>query len=531
MRTPGFTSRVRVASLLLPTDLCGNASAAALCPNRLNRFQVRPLAIALRLKDITHDQNRIVSYSMDAQGRTFQALTNQVFDGNGALLTYQQTDYTFDSTASNPAFFLTRIKNTWWWKVNGIWTSKVLTQNDYTYNVAGMRLTNAISDVTGLVRTETYGYDELYRLTSVNYGDTHTQSYTFDPMGNRLSKVNDGVTENYTFNNANMLLTRGANNYTNDLDGNTLTGGGRTNTWDSQNRLVNCVNGGNTSNFTYASDGIRHRTVLGANTTDYICDGPMFVREKLNGVVSATYLIGMRGPEYRRDDSSGTVRWYCFDGLGSVLGEVDPSGNLTASRTFDVYGAVRTSAGTSTSRHKFVGSLGHPSEDETGLVYMQARLMDPVVGRFVSQDPALKGSNWYLYCPHNPVTYVDRTGRDEEIISIEVGMSGAVEIEGAGYQITAFAIRTGQEMRILITMIRSNAQGLSGGVARLQALLTATREWAQTQEIIKLVIEGRTSRSGARFAEKAADLIRKMGDKGQLIDDGLWSQVYWLIGE
>src|SRR5258706_7836014 len=151
-----------------------------------------------------------------------------------------------------------------------------------------MRLTNAISDVTGLVRTETYGYDELYRLTSVNYGDSHMQTYTFDPMGNRLSKVNDGVTENYSYNNANMLLTRGANNYTNDLDGNTLTGGGRTNTWGSQNRLVQCVYNGTTSNFTYASDGIRHRSVVGANTTDYVLDGPIFVREKLNGTVSAT---------------------------------------------------------------------------------------------------------------------------------------------------------------------------------------------------------------------------------------------------
>jgi hypothetical protein len=44
-----------------------------------------------------------------------------------------------------------------------------------------------------------------------------------------------------------MLLTRGANAYTNDANGNTLTGGGRTNTWDSQNRLVQCVYNGTTT--------------------------------------------------------------------------------------------------------------------------------------------------------------------------------------------------------------------------------------------------------------------------------------------
>ena len=52
-----------------------------------------------------------------------------------------------------------------------------------------------------------------------------------------------------------------------------------------------------------------------------------------------------------------------------------------------MYGAVRTSSGTATSKHKFVGSLGHPSDDETGLVYMRARYYDPVVGRFASEDP------------------------------------------------------------------------------------------------------------------------------------------------
>jgi YD repeat-containing protein len=31
---------------------------------------------------------------------------------------------------------------------------------------------------------ETYGYDELSRLTSVTYKDNVTQSYTFDKVGN-----------------------------------------------------------------------------------------------------------------------------------------------------------------------------------------------------------------------------------------------------------------------------------------------------------------------------------------------------------
>ena len=52
----------------------------------------------------------------------------------------------------------------------------------------GQRLTNATISPDGSTRTETYAYDELNRLTNVNYGDGVTQAYSFDAMGNRLQK-------------------------------------------------------------------------------------------------------------------------------------------------------------------------------------------------------------------------------------------------------------------------------------------------------------------------------------------------------
>ena len=260
-------------------------------------------------------------------------------------------------------------------------------------------------------------YDELNRLTSVNYGDGQTQGYTFDSMGNRLTKTDSSTgNESYAANAANMLTSRTVGGttsaYTNDANGNTLTGGGRTSTWDSQNRMTKCVNGTNTSIFTYGSDGIRHRSTVNNVSTDFVLDNNMFVRELYNGNVKATYFMGAGGPAYRRDDGNGgTVRWYLYDGLGSVLGEVDPNGNITARRKYDVYGATRAGSDTGTSKHKFVGGLGHPSEDETGLVYMRARYYDPQNGRFVSQYPGLQGANWYAYCSDNPINCLDADGR------------------------------------------------------------------------------------------------------------------------
>jgi RHS repeat-associated protein len=214
-----------------------------------------------------------------------------------------------------------------------------------------------------------------------------------------------------------MLLTRGGSSYQNDANGNTLSGGGRTNTWDGQNRLIQCTFGTTTTSHTYGSDGLRRRTVQGSSTTDYVLDGQSVVRTLLNGVVDRTYLHGARGPEYERIGNNAPL-WYLYDGLGSVLGTIDQNGNLVQTRKYDVYGAVRASTGGSGTRHKFVGGLGHPSEDETGLIYMRARFMDPVTGRFVSEDPAKSGKNWFLYVENNPTNRIDADGRYSSLVNL-----------------------------------------------------------------------------------------------------------------
>ena len=298
-----------------------------------------------------------------------------------------------------------------------------------------MRKTNRIRAGDGTDRTETYGYDEQYRLKSVDYGDGGTQSYLFDAMGNRTSKT-DSVsgTEGYTFDAANRLLSKGGAAYTNDLNGNTLTGGGRVNSWDGQNRLVKCVSGANTSTYKYGSDGLRRQSTVNGVTTDSVLDNGMLVRERSGGVNKATYFVGARGPEYRRDDSTGAVRWYLYDGLGSSLGEVDPSGNVTSSRKFDVYGAVRGGSNPGgTSKQKFVGALGHTSEDETGLIYMRARYYDPATGRFVSEDPIGHGLNWFVYCSNNPINRVDKDGEvDGACVSIDANVDRSLLAEKVG---------------------------------------------------------------------------------------------------
>jgi RHS repeat-associated protein len=224
--------------------------------------------------------------------------------------------------------------------------------------------------------------------------------------------------------------------YTSDANGNTLTDANHTNTWDSQNRLVASLSSGKTSAFRYGADGLRRKhtaTATGQGTPDSIThygyDGTNVVRkweENIAGVlnVSATYPLGPSGPMYRRPANVTDVRWYVYDGLGSVVGEVDVFGNLTAEKKHDVYGLRRGTVGTEKSKHGFVGGLGHYSDGETGLVYMRARYYDPAIGRFVSEDPARDGTNWFNYCAGDPVNNIDLTGKSALGVALGLGIIG-----------------------------------------------------------------------------------------------------------
>ncbi|MFZ0338640.1 MAG: hypothetical protein WAL45_11445 [Terracidiphilus sp.] len=76
-------------------------------------------------------------------------------------------------------------------------------------NPAGNR-TRKTDDLAGV--TSNYTYDKIYELTQVLQGTNTTETYTFDPVGNRLSSL--GVSS-YTNNTSNELTS----------DSNASTGG------------------------------------------------------------------------------------------------------------------------------------------------------------------------------------------------------------------------------------------------------------------------------------------------------------------
>ena len=79
-----------------------------------------------------------------------------------------------------------------------------------------------------------------------------------------------------------------------------------------------------------------------------------------------------------------------------------------------------------------MGYTGHV-EDTSGLVYMQQRYYDPMLGRFLSVDPVtaydnpIAGFNRYRYAANNPYRFTDPDGRiDWEMLGDSFKLEGAV---------------------------------------------------------------------------------------------------------
>jgi RHS repeat-associated protein len=64
----------------------------------------------------------------------------------------------------------------------------------------------------------------------------------------------------------------------------------------------------------------------------------------------------------------------------------------------------------------YCGNLGHPTDPENGLIYMRARFYEPWTGRFLSEDPARDGSQFYIFADNAPTANVDSTGKSSESV-------------------------------------------------------------------------------------------------------------------
>jgi YD repeat-containing protein len=147
----------------------------------------------------------------------------------------------------------------------------------YTLDPAGNR-TAKQDDLAGV--TSNYTYDKIYELTQVTQGANTTESYSYDPVGNRLSSLN---VPSYTVNSSNEMSANSNASYTYDYNGNTTSktnSSGTTNyTWDYENRMTSATlpNNGGTTTFKYDPFGRRIEKISATTTSIFVYDGDNLV--------------------------------------------------------------------------------------------------------------------------------------------------------------------------------------------------------------------------------------------------------------
>ncbi len=123
----------------------------------------------------------------------------------------------------------------------------------------------------------------------------------------------------------------------------------------------------------------------------------------LTAPIEKTSYLNLGSKRIARDGTGGKS-YYFTDHLGSTRIVMDSAGNCTYNE-YAPFGEDFLTA--NAERYKFTGK---EDDGATGLYYYNARYYDPAVGRFISEDVAKDGMNWWVYCRNNPLRYVDKDG-------------------------------------------------------------------------------------------------------------------------
>jgi len=288
----------------------------------------------------------------------------------------------------------------------------------YTYDNAGNRTakTNYLNNIA-----EQYTYDPTYQLTQVTLGTTTTESYSYDPVGNRLSSLGMST---YGYNASNEMTSTPLATFTYDGNGNTLTkadtNGTTTYNWDFENRLasVTLPGTGGTVTFKYDPFGRRIQKSSLSGTTNYLYEGSNSVAEvDAAGTLLASYTQNAGTDEPLAELRNGTAGYYEQDGLGSVTSIAGTAGTLLSSDTYDSFGNLTASTGSFVNPFQYTG---RDYDSETGLRYYRARYYDPPTGRFLSEDSTSfqGGINFYTYSLNNPINLRDPSGNSAGAVAI-----------------------------------------------------------------------------------------------------------------
>lgn len=241
-------------------------------------------------------------------------------------------------------------------------------------------------NIPTLVRSATYSYDKLANRTD--------KSASLD-SANRLLAF-DGWT--ITYDDAGFMTKRkkGADSVVY--------------AWNGLGQLTQVVAPGYTTTYGYDAFGNRVRKTVNGTSTRYVLEeGQVIVEldDAWQPAAKYAYYPGVDRPQSMQ--RAGKRYYYLADARGNVVAVTDSVGTIKNTYEYTPYGEAlaTTEAVANPYRYK-----GRDWDAEARLYFMRARYYDPLVGRFLSEDPIglAGGINPTAFVGSEPVNFADPSG-------------------------------------------------------------------------------------------------------------------------
>lgn len=480
---------------------------------------------ASRVKKITYPNGQFVTRQYDATGawnKLVGSAGNKLWEGGNADAEARWLNWTLGNGLTTTTTFGAKTG-----RLSSLTTSAGVQGLNLTYDGFGnikSRLDAANGYKLSDGSAETFKYDTLNQLIEANFFNgiaDYTQTVTYDGFGRIVTKSDVAGTYQYpNFGTAGLNgsttsnRVQSANNrgYTYDANGNVETisstlatsagqaSGTITLSWTSFNQSMTLpvaagqnTNAGATGNaggaitLKYGADNGRvleqlpiDVSVIGANQTatrfvlhsgaslfyeeDLKADGSSEARAYLTGP------LGVVAVHTTPSTGAATLTYWHRDHLGSLTVTTNETGVVKDRMRFDPWGKPMTPLGARAGS----GDRGFTGHEHLagGLIHMNGRIYDPVLGRFLSADIVVQfpnvitSYNRYGYVMNNPLIYTDPSGYFIPLVFAWIAANVATIMTVATVAANV-AIMTGHEtagMRIFFAgMFLASGGGLGGG--------------------------------------------------------------------
>jgi len=298
---------------------------------------------------------------------------------------------------------------------------------EYTLDAVG----NRIKVVEDNHKTISYEYNSVNQLTKEVItndpnGENTTTIFSYDLVGNLISKSVDGEQVDYTYNDNDQLTTQGTTLFNYDDNGNLIAKDTTTYEYDDKNRLIKLITPTSTIEYSYDANNNRIAKTTNNGTTTYLIDtntpyAQVITQSKEDGT-TIEYTYG-------NDLIGNNTHYFLTDALGSTRGLVNESETLSDTYNYTPYGELKEHNGTSDNSFLFTGEQFDP---QTNNYYLRARYYNPNSARFLTRD-SYDGRmmepitlNHYAYANANPAMFVDPSGKYGIGATMSIAINGTL---------------------------------------------------------------------------------------------------------